>query len=48
MSDIFDDKTPFFLILGVVWWGRVDDIMGFKHRWWVKPAHTNLSITNDK
>ena len=48
MSDIFDGRSPFFLVLGVVEWTRVDDIMGFKHRWLVKPAHTNLSITNDK
>ena len=32
----------------VVGWERVDDIMGFKHRCLVKPAPTNLSITNDK
>jgi len=40
MSGIFDGR--------VVGWGRVYDIMGFKHRWLVKPAPTNLSITNDK
>ena len=42
MSDIFDRRSPFFLILGVVGRGRVyDNIMGVKHRWFVKPAHTN-------
>ncbi|MEG5170724.1 hypothetical protein QUB25_00885 [Microcoleus sp. B3-D7] len=48
MSDIFDRRSPFFLILGVLGWGRVYDIMGFKHRWLVKPVQTKLSITNDK
>jgi len=48
MSDIFDGRSPFFIILGGVGWGRVDEIMGFKHRWLVKPAQTKLSITNDK
>jgi hypothetical protein len=38
MSDILDRRSAFFLILGVVAWGRVDEIMGFKHRWLVKPA----------
>jgi hypothetical protein len=32
MSDIFDRRSPFFLILGVVGWGRLDEIIGFKHR----------------
>jgi hypothetical protein len=49
MSDIlFDRRSPFFLILGVVGWGRVYEIIGFKHKWLVKPAPTKLSITNDK
>jgi len=48
MSDILDGRSPFFLILGVVGCGRVDDIMGFKHRWFVKSARTKLSITYDK
>jgi len=40
MSDIFDGL--------VVGWGRVYEIIGFKHRWLVKPAPTDFSITNDK
>jgi hypothetical protein len=48
MSDIFDGRSPFFLILGVLGWGRVDEIMGFKQRWLVKSARTKFSITNDK
>jgi len=48
MSDIFDGRSAFLIILGVLGWGRVDEIIGFKHRWLVKPAPTKLSITNDQ
>jgi len=49
MSDILDGRSPFFLILGACRWvGRVYEIIGFKHRWLVKPAPTDFSITNDK
>jgi hypothetical protein len=48
MSDIFDRRSQFFLLLGVLGWGRVYEIIGFKHRELVKPAQTKLSITKDK